>query len=255
MTHIPVGSPPGGAPPHDGSPLGGLPLTGGPALQPTKGLATALTVLFCVVIASDLTALFKDVHAFALLGDLTTLTEQDAGHADDLDMLSSGLQSTVLLATGIVFLIWFYRSRVNAEHCARDVCTLGRGWAIGSWFIPVANLWLPFRVARETWQASARPAPDGTWRTVSTAPVRIWWALWILTEVIDCISITLFGFDVTAFPDTSRHVLVFTALSDLLNAVTAVLATFFVRKLSRMQQIPAAPYAAVPTGPAPYGSA
>ncbi|GCD44781.1 DUF4328 domain-containing protein [Streptomyces paromomycinus] len=250
MSHIPVGPPPPGFPPPDG-----FPPTGGPALRPTWGLAKALTVLFCLVIATGLFALFKDVHAFALLDDLTVLTEQDAEHADALEALSSGLQSTALLATGIVFLIWFYRSRVNAEHCTRDVCTLGRGWAIGAWFIPVANLWLPFRVARETWQASTQPAPDGAWRTVSTAPVRTWWALWVLTEVIDYIGIALFGIDVTAFPDTSRQVVVFTALTDLLNVVSAVPAALFVRKLTRMQQVPAAPYAVAATGPVPYGSA
>ncbi len=39
------------------------------------------------------------------------------------------------------------------------------------------------------------------------------------------------------------------ALSELLDIVAAVLAILFVRKLTRMQKLPAVPYAAPQTGP------
>ncbi|MFH8403165.1 DUF4328 domain-containing protein [Streptomyces sp. NPDC018019] len=238
MSHIPVG------PPYDG-----FPPTGGPALRPTKGLATAVTTLLYVVIATDLLAVGADLNIRALLGDLATATEQKAERADALYGLAAVLQGTALLATAVVFIIWFHRSRVNAEHYTRDVCTLGRGWAIGSWFVPIGNLWLPFRVAKETWQASAQSAPDGSRRTVSAAPVRAWWTLWVVSLIVGRTGNTLYKR--AELPDAIRQAVTVVALSDLLDIAAAVLAILFVRKLTRMQQLPAAPYAFTPTGPAP----
>ncbi|WP_404814244.1 DUF4328 domain-containing protein [Kitasatospora fiedleri] len=33
----------------------------------------------------------------------------------------------------------------------------GRGWTIGAWFIPFANLYLPWRVTADIWNASGPP--------------------------------------------------------------------------------------------------
>ncbi|MEU7187274.1 DUF4328 domain-containing protein [Streptomyces sp. NPDC045369] len=254
MSHIPADPPTPGFPPPPGHPHSdGFPPTGGPALRPTWGLATALTALLCLVIATDVLALGADLTMRTVLDNLATTTEQQADRADMLYGVAAVLQGTMLIPTAVVFIIWFHRSRVNAEHYTRDVCTLGSGWAIGSWFIPIGNLWLPFRVARETWQSSAQSAPDGSWREVSTTWVRAWWLLWVLTLVIGRIGNTLY--DRADLPDTLRLAVSVVALSDLLDLAAAALAILFVRKLSRMQQVPAAPYAVAPTGPAPYGSA
>ncbi|WP_238783563.1 DUF4328 domain-containing protein [Streptomyces monomycini] len=248
MSHIPAGPPPPGFPPSEG-----FPPTGGPALRPTWGLGIALTVLLCLVIATDALALGADLNMRAVLGSLATTTEQQAHRADTLYGVTAILQGTLVIPTAVVFIIWFHRSRKNAEHYTRDVCTLGSGWAIGSWFIPIGNLWLPFRVAKETWQSSAQSAPDGSWRKVSIMPVRAWWLLWVLTLVIGRIANKLY--EKAELPDTIRVAVTVVALADLLDIAAAVLAILFVRKLSRMQQIPAAPYAVAPTGPAPYTSA
>ncbi|MHC8561992.1 DUF4328 domain-containing protein [Streptomyces albidoflavus] len=66
--------------------------------------------------------------------------------------------SLVYFASIVVFLVWFRRGRVNAEVFDPYGHTLRRGWAVGSWFVPFANLWLPRRVAVDTWRASASPA-------------------------------------------------------------------------------------------------
>ncbi|KOG53474.1 hypothetical protein ADK76_27730 [Streptomyces griseoflavus] len=241
MSHIPV------VPPYDG-----FPPTGGPALRPAKGLATAVTVLLYAVIATDLIALGADLNTRSLLGNLATATAQEAKRADALYELAGVLQGGILIATAVVFIIWFHRSRVNAEHYTRDVCTLGRGWAIGSWFVPIGNLWLPYRVAKETWQASAQSAPDGSWRTVSMAPVRAWWTLWVVSLAVSRIGAVLYHKHTKDhLLDGLRQALSVIALSELLDIAAAVLAILFVRKLTRMQQLPAAPYAAPHPSPQP----
>ncbi|WP_050512255.1 DUF4328 domain-containing protein [Streptomyces rimosus] len=241
MSHIPV------VPPYDG-----FPPTGGPALRPTKGLAAAVTVLLYAAIAIDLFALGADLNMWALLGNLATATAQEAKRADALYELAADLQGSILIATAVVFIIWFHRSRVNAEHYTRDVCTLGRGWAIGSWFVPIGNLWLPYRVAKETWQASAQSAPDGSRRTVSMAPVRAWWTLWVGSLAVSRLGAVLYTKHTKdELPDGLRQALSVIALSELLDIAAAALAILFVRNLTRMQQLPAVPYAAPHSDPQP----
>lgn len=56
------------------------------------------------------------------------------------------------LATGVVFIIWQYRLARNAQDL-RGPLGLGPGWAIGAWFIPIANLFMPHMQLRHSVRA------------------------------------------------------------------------------------------------------
>ncbi|MFD5148807.1 DUF4328 domain-containing protein [Streptomyces sp. NPDC058401] len=75
---------------------------------------------------------------------------------DTLMALAAALQMPVLVATAVVFIIWFHRAHTNAKAFRPDVATRSSGWAIGGWFIPFGNLVIPCRMAREIWDASSR---------------------------------------------------------------------------------------------------
>ncbi|MFH8980213.1 DUF4328 domain-containing protein [Streptomyces varsoviensis] len=225
MSHHPVGPPLGAPAPYP---------AGGPVLRSPVGLATAVTVLFGVVAACDLFALYADSHIYSLLDDFLTIQAGELKRADDLYTTAGRLQGLATTATAVVFIIWFYRVRTNAEIFTQDICTLGRGWSIGGWFVPFANLWLPFRVAAETWQASAPQTPEGTLREISRAPVRAWWLLWLLSLAVGRTAQTLYNRADT--PESLQQAAGTVMLGDLLNLAAAALAILFVRKLTRMQR-------------------
>ncbi|MFI1533213.1 DUF4328 domain-containing protein [Streptomyces anandii] len=206
---------------------------GGPVPPSVRNLAAAVSVLLVAAAAVDVLTVWAGVNLYGHLGSaLTGRTDRvDAAHV--LDM-AGNVQIGAVLVTGVVFIAWFYRARVNAEYFAQDVCTMARGWAIGAWFVPIGNLWLPYRVASEMWQASAQSTSDGSWRTVSKAPVNAWWALVIASVVVGRVGSA--ATDAATTLAGLRHAVALTALGDLLNAVAAVLAIVFVRRLTRMQQ-------------------
>ena len=83
----------------------------------------------------------------------------------------------VYVATATVFIIWQHRLATNAV-ALRGPLGLGPGWAIGSWFIPLANLVLPFLQLNQSARASDpdlyhdyEPRSNGT-----LPPVQIAWA-------------------------------------------------------------------------------
>lgn len=54
----------------------------------------------------------------------------------------------VELALQIVFLIWQYRAAVVARHLGYPA-RRSPGWGVGSWFVPVVGLWMPYQAIRD----------------------------------------------------------------------------------------------------------
>ena len=118
------------------------------------GLATALTVLLCIIAAIELIAAIVLFYRSSLLFDAADGDFPGSSEADAVDAgvaVTTALHTLLFLATAVVFIVWQYRHAKNAGLLGRR-SGLGAGWAIGGWFIPLANLVLPavqiFRSAR-----------------------------------------------------------------------------------------------------------
>ncbi|MFF4739301.1 DUF4328 domain-containing protein [Streptomyces sp. NPDC001262] len=197
-------------------------------------------MLLALVAGADLLAVCADNNQYVVLDDLLSASHLDLKHADFFYSVAGLLQILGTLATAVAFIVWFERVRANADYFAQDVCTLGKGWAIGGWFVPFANLWLPYRVASEVWKASAQAAStDGAWREVSRRPVNVWWGLVVVSLLADRIASTLGKRADTV--DALQQSIVAVAVSDLLNLAAAIFAILFVRKLTAMQEPQPAP--------------
>jgi hypothetical protein len=85
------------------------------------------------------------------------------------------LASFTYYGTVVVFLIWFYMARINAEQHGAYM-RRARGWAIGAWFVPVIALWFPLQIMTDIWRAN-QPA-EMRWQTPTL--VGWWWACWLL---------------------------------------------------------------------------
>ncbi|MDI2124529.1 DUF4328 domain-containing protein [Yinghuangia seranimata] len=52
------------------------------------------------------------------------------------------------------FIPWFYRARTNIEALSPGPRTLGKGWAVGGWIVPLGMAVLPAIVAHDIWKGS-----------------------------------------------------------------------------------------------------
>ncbi|MGW0748572.1 DUF4328 domain-containing protein [Streptomyces sp. NPDC002587] len=242
------------AQPYPGQPYPGQPVYPGPpplvdVLRSPQGLATALTVLLSLAAGVNLFSAGANLFAWSLMKDVIAhpgqVPEDTLDVSDALTGLAGGFQLLTMLGTATVFIIWFHRVRSNGEIFRPDAFTLGRGWAIGGWFVPIGNLFLPFRVARQTWVASTQLGPDGSHRHVSSAPLTAWWVVWVIAAFTDRVFAQMYKRAET--PEAVRDASVVGVTSDLLIVAAAVLAILFVRKLTALQNTKAAqgPNAAV----------
>lgn len=89
----------------------------------------------------------------------------------------------------IVFLIWIYRASSNARAIGARDMMVSPAWAVGWYFVPLANLAMPYVAMRDLWKASAKPRD---WQ-IETAPATIafWWGCWIVANASGLIAFRL----------------------------------------------------------------
>jgi hypothetical protein len=82
-----------------------------------------------------------------------------------------GVSNFGFLVALVMFVVWFYRARVNAEGRGWPQ-RRSPGWTIVAWIIPVVNFWFPLEIMADIWRAGL-PEPERANRAVLPG---IWWA-------------------------------------------------------------------------------
>ncbi len=105
----------------------------------------------------------------------------------------SRVQLAVLVLSAIVFLFWLYRANQNLSAFRLEPLQYSPALAVGSFFIPILNLALPFFVMREIWQASDPALPPfgpGLYTSAPVSPwVPAWWGMFLARGVIAWLAI------------------------------------------------------------------
>lgn len=149
-------------------------------------------------------------------------------------MIGTGfLQMLVMLASYIVIGMWLYRMSWNAHSLAgaRQLTVTPR-WAVLWYFIPFANLWMPFVAMRETWKASASPHDVANARSHPALP--LWWILWLATGVLSWAAMQTSLTIKDARDEIDSNVAMIA--SDAGNIVLSLVLLYIVGRLWRMQQ-------------------
>lgn len=159
------------------------------SLKPNAQRAKAAILLVYIVMALDVLSAVSGVMQYQLLeraNGIEGISTEEA-NANDLREQILGI---VYLAANIVaiimFIRWFRRAYYNL-HQLPVSATYTEGWAAGAWFVPILNLFRPYRIMKELYTESCsflqRREVSFTHLT-STAAVGIWWALWVLSSFI-----------------------------------------------------------------------
>ena len=148
------------------------------------GLLGRLVVMLLVLDALlALADLGNGVVELGLLADLEGLAG-DVGAAREAERaleaagarrgLFGLLRVGALVLTAAPFLAWFHGAYARLRHLGGPARTTP-GWAVAGWFIPLGNLYLPYRAAREI-EAGAGGGPWG---------VFVWWTTWLGAALVD----------------------------------------------------------------------
>lgn len=86
-------------------------------------------------------------------------------------------EQRIIVLAGLAFLVWWGHAFVRARTVdAAAVEGLSTGWAVGSWFVPILGLYVPYRVAIAMWWAiSSQKEP----RPKAPVHLPVWWGCYL----------------------------------------------------------------------------
>ncbi len=84
-----------------------------------------------------------------------------------------------------IFCWWLYQAASATRTLGAEGTEFTPGWTVGWFFVPIANVFMPYRAVKELYQASA-PADDPERWKASRVPLvlTLWWSCWIGSLVL-----------------------------------------------------------------------
>jgi hypothetical protein len=151
------------------------------------GLATALSILLGLdagfAALGTLGLAWRRSLLQSLLDDPESVDEGSADASDNLIRAADGLLALTVLATIVLFMCWFWAARNNAEAYAPNRGSMGVGWSVGGWFIPVAFWVIPCIVARDVYRGTMQ-GRKGKNLDSGGYITGWWWASFVLTWLL-----------------------------------------------------------------------
>jgi hypothetical protein len=125
------------------------------------------------------------VAAAVRLLDAVQLAAPSAGNGTAAgDAVARLAVSVVSVVAAVTFIVWLYLAYANLEGWDIEGRRWSKGWAVGGWFIPLANWAIPKGVVDEVYSASIAPLGQREVHTRSTALIRCWWAAWVASNLL-----------------------------------------------------------------------
>lgn len=234
-------------------------LTAGEPFVSAHGRAQVVLFLFATFAAAALFSIFSDLLQLGLIADMASggeVAQVSVEMNDVRQAVAALLQIAVRLLLAVAFLVWLHRVTKNVPALGnpRSKINYTPGWAVGSFFIPFGNLFMPYRAVREVWDHSdpaVRTAEEAgsTLRPPRPGLVVGWWLCFVLWTFLNRASDRLAGGAETA--EALRSAAWVTITSDVVGIVAAVLGIMVVRGLDRRQAERARHVVYVPNMPPP----
>lgn len=83
----------------------------------------------------------------------------------------------IFFVGGIIVFKWIKLANKNVRALGAKNLEFSPGWAVGWFFVPIANLFKPYKVMNEIW--SATHSPENWEKNENHRAVQKWWGLWI----------------------------------------------------------------------------
>ena len=208
----------------------------GPPFQSGAGRARFTMIMLGLCAAFDVLIGVSTLPQIQLLESADPLVGIDPTAATANDIRQNVIVFTALaitIVTGIAYSFWVYRAHQNLPSLGAASIEYSPGWAVGSFFVPILNLFRPCQIMLEIWRGSdpERLSPMGTPHPETI--VGWWWGLWVTAGIADRISGSL-SRSAETIPDLKTSSWLVIAVAAL-GVPLAIVALLMVRTVDRHQ--------------------
>ena len=158
-------------------------------LKPNGQRAQAAITLIWIVLALEIVSLLSGYFQYDLLQTAAKGGEVSSERATSNDIREQMIGIFYLIASvisGVFFIQWFRRAYFNL-HLRVNRLSYEEGWAAGSWFVPIVNLYRPYQIMKELYQETKELLiKKGLINNelITTNSLGWWWAFWIANSII-----------------------------------------------------------------------
>jgi len=201
--------------------------------KPIRGLGIAASVLIGLSALAAVLSAWSDWFSYGVVADYLNgapgVTDADLAAADSFAVSTSMPDFLLLLAAGVVFVVWMSRARHNSEvlygkagHRRESV------WVFWGWVVPVVSFWFPYQVLKDVYRPSTR---------LSGGVVGWWWIAMVTKLWLGRAMVRLYlGAEITE--GNLRTIAVLSTVTAALGALAAVLIIRIVKEITAGQLTP-----------------
>ena len=208
-------------------------------LRPNKQRSKNAIIMIWLVMVFYIFATVLQVLETIYYHDIDIYLSEDIGDVDYytfslLYLFFSFGYTIVYIISAVTFIQWFRRAYFNL-HQKIGSLSYTEGWASGGWFIPIMNLFVPYRIMKELYLRTDDLLNENEGESVSysrpdLSMVKIWWTLWIITGIIEGVSFRIYRFDETDIASTYLDV-----VACVLTIPLAIVTVNVIRKYSEYE--------------------
>ncbi|TLF98293.1 DUF4328 domain-containing protein [Nocardia cyriacigeorgica] len=162
-------------------------------VRPIAALGLWVIALMAVTVVLGLVSAFAD---WVTLADFerSWAEQEPASQEWSSNSWLAGLGLLMQSAAAVVFIVWLWRARRNAEALCGARHRLAAGWVIGGWICPVVNVWFPHVIVADVVRASDPQTPSDL-RNLRSRPtsrlVTAWWLLLLSASALSMLALVL----------------------------------------------------------------
>jgi hypothetical protein len=159
-------------------------------LKPNGQRAKNAITLIWIVLALEIVSLISGYFQYDLLqtvangGEISTET---ATANDTRQQIIGIIYRIAFVISAVTFIQWFRRAYYNL-HLRVNHLSQTEGWAAGSWFVPIVNLYRPYQIMKELYQETKELLTKkglSINENFTTGYLGWWWTLWIINNIIE----------------------------------------------------------------------
>jgi hypothetical protein len=99
------------------------------------------------------------------------------------------------LGTALVVAFWIHRAHKNLIEAGYDGLEFTPGWSIGWFFVPFANLYMPYKAMREAWHVSLG---EGDMSSSPPPILTFWWSSYLAGNIAGWFAASVPSFDLVS---------------------------------------------------------
>jgi len=210
-----------------------------PGFRDPRPLAKFVTLLLAVSLVWSLVTIWSGFLQLGLLNQVSSgqnISPEAAESNDTRERVFGLIQVGLFIFTTVVFGRWIYVVARNVRSLGAERLQFTPGWAVGYYFVPIANLFRPYQAMKEIWKASRAPTQ---WQLEKGSFVLVlWWTLWLISCLVGQIvfRFTMRAQSVDDYVDATK----LSFVSDIIEIPLCLIAILLVQRISRTQFVTAA---------------